>query len=196
MAKTIRIPAIPVIWIVMGLFLPIEGVLLWAYHTASREWKDTIVFGATVVGGAFALYGHMKHIEGRRDQYAQKLIERWNDPSPEFELMKDTLRNVYAGTLNLASVMRTRTAAGQIVLPNDMVTRNRVVGLLNYCEEVALAVRTDQADEALVRRILSGVLEMAWDRFEPWIQGERTVLGPPHGDELYIELQKLVEKWK
>jgi hypothetical protein len=40
-AKTIRIPAIPVIWIVI---LPIEGVLLWAYHTASKEWKDTIIF--------------------------------------------------------------------------------------------------------------------------------------------------------
>jgi hypothetical protein len=61
---------------------------------------------------------------------------------------------------------------------------------------VALAVRTDQADEGLLRRILSSVLEMAWDEFQPWIQGERTVLGRPHGDELYIELQKLVEKWK
>ncbi len=126
----IRIPAIPVTWIVFGFFLPLEGILLWAYHNSPDNWKETIVFGATIVGGAFALYSHMKHIDESRSKAAQKLIERWNNPSSEFELMKDTLRNVNAGKLDVKSVMLTRAANGAIVLPTDMAVRNRVVGLL------------------------------------------------------------------
>jgi hypothetical protein len=136
MAKTIRIPAIPVIWIVMGLFLPIEGVLLWACHTASQEWKDTIVFGATVVGGAFALYGHMKH-------YATGRL--CGDAQPG-------LRNENA---NGRGTDRSADKPGY--------AQSR-----RWATEVALAVRTDQADEGLLRRILSSVLEMAWDEFQPW----------------------------
>lgn len=146
----IRIPAVSVIWVVFCFFLPIEGALLWAYHNAPKNWQETIIFGATIVGGAFALYGHMKHIEDNRSQAAQRLIERWNNPSAEFELMKDTRRNAYAGTLDPKTVMQTRLPTGAIVLPTDMATRNRVVGLLNYCEEVALLTRTRQVDEELI----------------------------------------------
>jgi hypothetical protein len=189
----IRIPAIPVIWIVFGLFLPLEGVLLWAYHTAPNNWKETIIFGATIVGGAFALYSHMKHIDETRSRAAQKLIERWNNPSAEFELMKDTLRNVRAGTLNVTTVMLTRAANGAIVLPQDMAARNRVVGLLGFCEEVALLVRTDHADSELIRRILYAVLKTSYELYLPWIEGERKAAGD---EELYIELQELIKHWK
>jgi len=189
----IRIPAIPVIWIVFGLFLPLEGVLLWAYHNAPDNWKETIIFGATIIGGAFALYSHMKHIDETRSKAAQKLIERWNNPSAEFELMKDTLRKVNAGTLDVTSVMLTRAANGAIVLPADMPARNRVVGLLGFCEEVALLVRTDDADNELIRRILYGVLKRTYELYLPWIEGERKAADD---EDLYIELEELIKHWK
>jgi hypothetical protein len=189
----IRIPAIPVTWIVFGLFLPLEGILLWAYHNAPNNWKETIVFGATIVGGAFALYSHMKHIDESRSKAAHKLIERWNNPSSKFELMKDTLRNVNAGKLDVRSLMLTRAANGAIVLPADMAMRNRVVGLLGFCEEVALLVRTDHADNELIRRILYGVLTRCYELYLPWIEGERLAAGDR---ELYIELQELIKRWK
>lgn len=190
----VKLPAIPVIWVVLGFFLPIEGFLLWQFRV-HPEWRETIVFGATIVGGAFVLFSHMKHIEENREKYAQKLIERWNSPSPEFELWKDTLRSAYAGTLDPKKYIRTRSITGAIQLPADLVTRNRIVGILSYCEEVALAIRTNTADEELIRRLLESVLILSWDKFQPWIAGERTTLGKPDGDDLYIELQKVVERW-
>lgn len=195
MATKIQLPAIPVNWIVFGLFIPIECALLATYHFASKEWKDTIIFGATIVGAAFALYGHLQHIEEQRAAYAQRLIARWNSPSPAFELWKDALRNVYSGALDPRSVMRTRSATGQLVLPEDMQTRNRIAGLLSFCEEVALAVRMKHADEELTKRLLEGVLRSCWVRFKPWIEGERDVLGREDGKDLYIELEKLIEHW-
>lgn len=194
MPKKIQLPAIPVIWIVLGSFLPIEAILLGLY-ISRPAWREPIVFGATIVGGAFALYSHMKHIDETRARYAQRLMERWNNPSPEFELWKDTLRNVYAGKLDPAKFARTRLANGEIVLPADLETRNRIVGLLGYCEEVALAIRTNNADEELIRRLLEAVLLLSWEKFKPWIDAEKETMGKPAGDELYFELQKLVEKW-
>jgi len=83
----------------------------------------------------------------------------------------------------------------QIVLPQDMQTRNRIAGLLGFCEEVALGVRTHHADEELVKRLLEGVLKSCWLRFKPWIEGEREVLGAAEGKDLYIELEKLIQRW-
>jgi len=187
---------IQVIWIVLGFFLAIEGILLWQFQI-HRELRETIVFGATIVGGAFVLYSHMKHSEENREKYAQKLIERWNSPSPEFEKWKDRLREAYAGKLELNKYIRKRSGTEEIVLPaeeKDREIRNQIVGILNYCEEVALAVRTNTADEELIQRILDTVLIMSWEKFQPWIAGERTTLGK-NGDALYIELQKVVERW-
>lgn len=107
--------------------------------------------------------------------------------------MKDTLRSVYAGTLDPKSVMLTRTASGAIVLPTDIATRNRVVGLLGFCEEVALLVRTDHADNELIQRLLYAVLKRSYELFLPWIEGERLVAGD---EDLYIELQELIKLWK
>lgn len=195
MPQKLRIPAIPIIWIIFALFIPLECVLLVAFHLAPKEWRETIVFGATIVAGAFALYGHLKHIEEKQAEYAQILIARWSTPNVEFELWKDALRDVYSGKLHPRSVMRTRSPGGQIVLPDDMKTRNRIAGLLGFCEEVALAVRTDHADEELVRRLLEGVLRSCWIRFKPWIDGEREVLGTIEGKDLYIELERLIQRW-
>ncbi|MBV9404815.1 MAG: DUF4760 domain-containing protein [Acidobacteriaceae bacterium] len=193
-SQKLRLPPIPVLWVVFALFVPLEIGLLLAFHFAPKEWKETIVFGASIVAGAFALYGHLKHVEEKRAEYAQVLIARWSTPNPEFEFWKDALRDVYSGRLYPRSVMRTRSPGGQIVLPDDMKTRNRIAGLLGYCEEVALAVRTGHADEELIQRMLEGVLTSCWNRFKPWIEGEREVLGV-EGKGLYIELEKLIERW-
>lgn len=195
MPQKLRLPPIPVMWVVLAFFVPLELALLIAFHFASEQWKQTIIFGASIVAGAFALYGHLKHIEEKRAEYAHALIARWSTPNAEFELWKDALRDAYSGRLYPRSVMRTRSPGGQIVLPDDMKTRNRIAGLLGFCEEVALGVRTGQADEDIIRRILEGVLISCWVQFKPWIEGERDVLGPAEGRDLYIELEKLIQRW-
>jgi hypothetical protein len=74
-----------------------------------------------------------------------------------------------------------------------MAVRNRVVGLLGFCEEVALLVRTDHADNELIRRILYAVLTRCYELYLPWIEGERLAAGDR---DLYIELQELIKRWK
>jgi hypothetical protein len=125
------IPSIPVLWVVLLLFLPIEVLAVYCYHVASEAWKNTIVFGASVVAGAFGLYSHMKHIEEVRVMYAAKPIERWGSSSTNVDSWKDLLRDVTAGTITkVAQYARTREANDKIVLPKteDLIVRSKIVG--------------------------------------------------------------------
>lgn len=190
----ITIPPMPVIWVVLALFLPIEGLAVYFYHVSSEAWKSTIVFAASVVGGAFALYSHLKHIEEVRVVYAAKLIERWGSPLATVDSWKDLLRDITAGKIiNVEQYARKREPDGKMVLPDDLTTRSKIIGLLSYAEEVALAIRTKNADEELIKRQLEGVLTTSFVKLEPWIKREREVAG---GDNsIYGEIAELVAGW-
>ena len=190
----IRIPSIPVIWIVLAIFLPIEAVLVYCYHNADDHMKSTIVFAASVVGGAFALYSHMKHIEEVRVTYAAKLIERWGSAAPNVEGWKDLLRDITAGKINnVEQFARRREADEKIVLPEELGTRSKIVGLLSYAEEIALAVRTNNADGELIRRQLESVLTTSYEKLQSWIDTERKTAN--NDRSLYREIELLTKAW-
>ena len=63
---------------VVGLFVIFETVMLVAFNSQTDRNRATIVFGATVIAGAFALYTYLQGIEERRAQHAHQIIQRWN----------------------------------------------------------------------------------------------------------------------
>jgi hypothetical protein len=57
---------ISLLWLSLIAFAIIELALLCAYHYSDNHWQNTIVFGASIVAGAFALFSYMKKTLKRR----------------------------------------------------------------------------------------------------------------------------------
>jgi hypothetical protein len=180
---------IPLIWAGVTLFLASEGVLLYEFHNADDKWKQTIVFGASIVAGAFGLFVYLKGIEQGRRQTAERLIDRWNDPG--MTPLRDIMREITEGQIDAATLMR--SGKGEKLEPEPLAARSKVVGMLNFYEEVAIAVLVKSADEQILRRFFHAVTCQAFDNLEAWIKNERTFDNEP---AYYNNFEDLVERWK
>ncbi len=144
----IQWPAVPKgspIRVVVPAFVIAGLFLAWLYQGASPNGKQTIVFCASVLGGAFALYSYLWNVEQSRSELAHQLIQRWNDPT--LEAQKEILREVIHHNTNPAQYAV--TAQGP---PTGAAwtKRSQIVAMLSFCEEVALAVNSGSANEELV----------------------------------------------
>lgn len=186
---------VPVIWVALGLFVPAELLLLWAYRWAGADWKEVIVFGATVIGGAFALFSHLRSVDEKLLERADHLVQRWS--SPELEAHKTIMAQVYSGELTPRDFAVRREASGKIVLPGDVQTRRKIMGLLDYAEAVSLAANKRTADEETLRLMLEDVVVKLWIRFQPWIEAEREAdqQTPDHENAYYRQLELAAGRW-
>jgi hypothetical protein len=180
---------ISLVWAAIVLFVASEGALLYEFHNADDKWKQTIVFGASIVAGAFALFSYLKGIEQGRRQTAERLIDRWTDPS--MMPLKDIVREITEGHLDTAQLMR--SGKGVKLDQSALCARSKVIGMLNFYEEVAIAVRIKSADEDILQRFFRAVILQAFDNLEVWIRNERTI---DNESRYYVELEQLVAKWK
>ncbi|MBI3680992.1 MAG: DUF4760 domain-containing protein [Acidobacteria bacterium] len=163
-----------------------------AYHHVAASWEKTIVFGATIVGGAFVLYSHLSGLDQKRAERAESLCARWQ--TKDLADSKDIFAKVKSGSMNAVDYACEKKG-GKLVLPTDMDTRRKIVALLDFAEEAALAVREDRADEGLIKDYMEEVLVGLWRNFKDWVEKERRSQEEA-GDSMYIELQNLLKKWK
>ena len=180
---------IPLLWAAVLMFVASEGILLYEFHNADAKWKQTIVFGASIVAGAFGLFSYLKGIEQGRRQTAERLIDKWTDPG--MTPLRDLVREITEGQTLTSTLMR--TTKGAILGGDELQARSKVVGMLNFYEEVAIAVMERSADELMLRRFFRAVICQAFDNLESWIKNERTI---DNEGRYYIYLEDLVERWK
>jgi len=178
---------IPGRWIIVGLFAIIEAALLVSFHYQDDHNRATTVFGATIVGGAFALYTYLQGIEERRAKYAQDLLERWN--RAEMLPVRAVLREITENRINPSELMRTANGS-----PTDAVDAKRacVVAVLNFSEEVAIAARTKAANEHRLYDFFDAIVRQAYAKLEDWIKNERRIDNEP---QYYCEVEALYRKW-
>jgi hypothetical protein len=100
---------IPLLWAAVLLFVASEGILLYEFHNADAKWKQTIVFGASIVAGAFGLFSYLKGIEQGRRQTAERLIDKWTDPG--MTPLRDLVREITEGQTLTSTLMRTTKGA-------------------------------------------------------------------------------------
>lgn len=187
--RKIRID-IPLVWLVVGSFCLIEMLILWAFHRAGDEhWRQNYVFGASLVAGAFGLYSYMKGIEEERSQRADKLIERWNNPT--LAALKNRLRAVIEQQLDPSSIMR--NAKGVQLTKDILEARADLIGLLGFFEEMALAIKNRTADEGKLKSFFESAVSQSFGNLEQWIVNERKV---DNDYTYYVELQWLAQRWK
>lgn len=180
---------IPLVWLVVGPFLIIEVLLLAFFIRVNHEAHEEILFGASIVGGAFALYTYLKGIEERRTMAADELIKRWNDPS--FNSMKRCIREICEETINPSDLFRAKK--GEHMEEHRLLLRSELVAILGLFEEIALLINTSGVNEEKLKRFFGPAILQAHAYLESWIDNERKM---DREDGYYIELQTVVAKWK
>lgn len=174
--------------VVIGLFATIEGCFLLAFHTASDHNRATLAFAATATAGAFALHTYLAGREERRSENAQVMIRRWN--LPEMLEVRLILREITENRLDPAILQR--SARGGEILPDVDSKRAALVTVLNFYEEVAIAILSKTADEASLYAFFSGIVQQCATHLEGWIMNERAVDNEP---AYYCEFLKLAARW-
>ena len=157
---------IPTRYAIVGLFIVIEGTLLYAFAGASDRNRATLAFAATATAGAFALHTYLAGIEERRAQNAQGLIRRWN--SPEMLPVRAVLREITENKLD--PVTLERKAKGDLSADADG-KRAYLVTVLNFYEELAIAALRRSADEERLFDFFSG---LSSSQRRVWRTGSRT----------------------
>jgi Domain of unknown function (DUF4760) len=180
---------ISIVWLVVAPFVVIECALFLFFLHVGHEAHEEIIFGASIVAGAFALFSYVKGIDERRTQAADRIIERWNNP--DLSQIKRCVREICEGLFDPTRVAR--DAKGTPLAEDALKLRADVVAILNIFEEISLLIRANSANEEKLRRYFRPVMIQAYKNLRPWIENERKL---DNEDAYYCEFEAVVLKWK
>lgn len=175
-------------------------VLTICYYLASDSIKDTIVFIAASCAAAGAILAAFYSARGlelstrgmvnaigaseretavRRRHYAMRFAERWNDAAMFH--MRDIIRELFElvpDSPEFAQLGRER--------------KTNVIHCLNFLEEIALAIKSGDADEDILKDAFRGAVLEASTKLQNWIREQRVSRGRPR---VWCELEELARKW-
>lgn len=176
--------------------------LTWALVVAGfiyfPTWQPAIVFAASSLGGLAGLAGALYLARGliltaqqrqnaerqERVKEAFHYMERWN--SPHFYHTRTASREILRlGTAEGAERVKT-TLAG------DAALRSNAMDVMNFFEEMAIAIDLNIADDQILKRAFRGLVAAHWMTLEPFVNERRRVLGNP---KLLIECEALHKRW-
>jgi len=169
---------------VVGLFVAFEAVMLTAYHFETDRNRATIVFGGTVIAGAFALYAFLQGVEQRRSETAQALIQRWN--AAEMLPIRLVLLDIIEDRLEPATLKRKEG------ITETDTNRGRLVTILNFFEEMAIATLHKSVNENLLYEFYGSIVGSAEAKLKDWIMDEQRI---DEADD-YCNFLVLAARWK
>jgi hypothetical protein len=170
-------------WSLLTLFLAIEFALVAFYHHEAERNRATIAFGATVVGAAFALYTYMEGIDEKRAEASLRFMARWT--APDMVQFRAVLLEIMEQRLDPMTLVRG---------PDPAILQQRcaLVSILNFFEEMAIAVHQKAASEDRLKNFYSIIVRQSFGKLEDWIKRERAA---DNAHDYYSEFQKLAERW-
>lgn len=197
--------AIPRVTIGVGAALAALVILLTAaFWFLPEQYRGTVIFfGASLAAAgqiAAAFYAartlqHSLTVESRRldveEKDAKRELEdaaygyaaRWTDASM-FHIRKDSQDIIEMGMKELAGCTK--------YIEEDVNRKANIRNLLNFIEELAVAVHTERADEAVAKRLFCGIVLNIWNVCEEWAKIQRAARARP---QLWIETEKLHQVW-
>jgi len=146
-------------------------ILFWQVGPAQRE---AVKFAAEFLGGAAAIYALFLNVQAARNAAARRFIERWTDPT-------------FAAH---------RKAISDMVEKGDLgpsPDRQALLAILNFWEEIAVAVLWHEADEDLLQDFFYSAVIKSFGVTEGWIKKERVARNQPSG---YIRFENLYNRWR
>jgi hypothetical protein len=188
-----------------SVLLLIAVVILTIVFHLCNKWRDTMTFGigaGALAAGALGAYylgrGLSETIRQRSESISeqktarseQKIARafefhrRWNDPA--LAQTKAIFREIIeSGRAHVAEAV-------EQLIQNDRAKRNAVVEILNFFEELAIAVHTGVADNDTLYRGFRGPLREYHATLRQWIEQHRS---SKKRSTMWEELEKLVNEW-
>jgi hypothetical protein len=191
MAPVFRIPSLSV---GIGIILAATVVgLTAAYLIVPLAYQGAVIFFgagvATAAAIATAFYtartlqiAHVKH-EREPQEVSARFAERWNDAS---------MFHVRKACHEIIEMRNDERDKVKEKIEADGTARSNIVHILNFLEELAVAVRTERADYTYSKRMFAGIVINVYHVAQHWIDEERKRRGRP---QLWVELRWLYEQW-
>ena len=167
------------------------AVVTW-YNYSDDGRRRTIIFGTSVVGGILTIWGILQASENIRLSNTEKqrlaafrFMERWN--APAFLEQKRAWR-----ALNEELDSLPDKEAAKIV-GDALEKRMAVSDVLNFFEEMAIAIRAETADEEMLKRYFRTVVLKLQTRYGFWMRIHRELRKAPR---YWIEIESVMEEWR
>jgi Domain of unknown function (DUF4760) len=178
--------------IVGALVLIVLGLCLaYAFLPTERALLDFIALALTAaggVGGAFYLAESLRaQVEQQRSTEAFALMARWNSPDlldarRAWHTISDTFQDKGAAAVKDFLLDPKQT---------DQVLNVRHV--LNFLEEIAMAVTHEHADEDLLHDFFAGIVKRAHEALGQWIPDHRRKTGR---NTIWERFDQLYTRWE
>lgn len=169
-------------------------VLVVAHLYVPEEFKDWLIFTASVVGGAGALIAAVTAIDARGDQLRQDkadaaftFIHLWLNP--QFFYVKTNGREL------LKNIKELKTEKEQLDYLNsvDQAKYSNLLDVLNFFEALAVGVRADHVDEDTAKNFFRSMLIEYWNGAEGFIKRRRA---ERMNARLSCHMEWLHDRWK
>ncbi|SRR6266566_3679524 len=176
-------------WLLSIIGVAIVLIVAWVIWPT---WRSTLTFAAPVLGGSAALIAAFNALDSRVSQLLQArkavaldFILRWL--SSEFHDAKKISREVM-------TYFRAHPTVGdqKAYLEGDPDRFARATDVLNLFEAMAIAVRTEMADFAIVHRFFRSYALAYWHVMEGVIKARRA---EKENTRLYQEYEWLFGQW-
>jgi hypothetical protein len=133
-----------------------------------------------------------------RIQRTAELSGRWGDPAfvparRTFARIRDQLKHSKIGPDARIQLIEQAIEEREESLADTPNTKRSIVMVLDFIEEVCLAVNMSTADEEAVRRLWKTAIIQYWDLFGEWIKERRQKTNQPR---LYVELESRANVWR
>jgi hypothetical protein len=171
-------------------------VALISLYLAKPEWREELRFVvitlATAGGVASAYYvgrGLRATADSNRITRSFSYPARWGDPS--WAPARRIVGRVLIECRGKPEPERLRIMKDAI--ETDSALEVETISVLNFLEELSLAVNLGLADEEVIYRYYRGTVVRTFDLLAPWIREHRDKREAPRR---WLELEKLYEAWR
>ncbi len=156
----------------LAIIVLLAGGIVYLFAVSSADHRETIKFAAALLGGATAVYSLLVSAQSTRNAAARKFIERWTDPG-------------FADYRKAMSEMaNTNSLAG--------LNRQMILAILNFWEEIAIAVLSKEANETLLKDFFRSVAVKCFLVAKDWVVEQRKTHNHPAA---YIQYERLYGRW-
>jgi hypothetical protein len=183
--------------LILSLLVCLAGLIFWFYP----HLRDILTFlgsafaMAAAVVAAYYIGKTLQITVGQRDEAltadkvnkAFSFIHRWN--SAPFEERKQL------GMLLEKLKLKSGADIAASLSADARSDRSLVVAVLNFFEEMCLAINEGLADEATLRKFFRDMLESYYGLFATWIQEQRSDNSHPR-PRAYVQIEQVVKRWQ
>lgn len=183
--------------VALTILVLLSGIIFWCYP----KFRDELTFFGIafgMAGGVIAAYyigqtlkitvqQRDEQLDADRINTAFSYIHRWN--AAPFDD-----RHKFRALMYEVKSMPPKEVTAHV--EGDHEAKSVVTDVMNFFEEMSLAINEGLADDETARKFFNNMLEYYYQRFADWIHMLRTDGGGSPRPSVYIQLENVIGRWR